>query len=128
MFPAYCPSLACLILLMGSMTAQPVAAQLYSDFRSIDDSEVASNVYFGSAKDTKGNYVRGATVIVATPLMDFVAVSDRHGRFRLTLPVDVRPSDVEARCSHSTYARARVVRRLPRGEALTPVELSCRLM
>lgn len=106
----------------------PGTAQLYSDFSATGNDDVPANVYFGAAKDDDGNYIRGATVVVATTLMDFVAVTDRRGRFRLTLPVDIAPSDVEARCSHNAYRGSRVVRRLPRGDALTPVELSCRLL
>ena len=105
----------------------PARAQLYSDFSVPDSGAAPANIYFGAARDNRGRYVSGATVVVATAQMDFVAVTDRHGRFRLRLPLDVAPSEVETRCSHNDYGRSRIRRRLPRGNALTPVELSCRL-
>lgn len=117
----------CLMIIVVGFSASGTA-QLYSDFSPVSSDNTAENVYFGAAKDGDGNYVRGATVVVATSLMDFVAVTDHRGRFRLTLPVDITPSEVEARCSHGAYRDSRIVRRLPRGEALTPVEISCRLL
>ena len=119
------PAIFLTIIVAGFTT--PSIAQLYSDF-SPASNDSAENVYFGAAKDGDGNYVRGATVVVATSLMDFVAVTDDQGRFRLSLPVDITPSEVKARCSHNAYRDSRIVRRLPRGEALTPVEISCRLL
>ena len=103
-------------------------AQLYSDFKPDNISDVPSNVYFGAAKDSSGNYVPGSTIVVATSLMDFVAVTDRQGRFRLTLPVDIAPAEVNARCSHNAFSESRISRRLPRRGALTPVEISCHLL
>jgi hypothetical protein len=114
-------------LLMLTLGGVPASAQLYSDFDLPDSHAAPANIYFGSVRDSHGHYVSGATVVVATALMDFVAVSDRHGRFRLRLPQDVAPSEVETRCSHNDYGQSRIRRRLPRGNALSPVELSCRL-
>jgi hypothetical protein len=114
-------------LLFLAVVGTPASAQLYSDFDVPDASAAPANIYFGAARDNRGRYVSGATVVVATARLDFVAVTDRHGRFRLRLPVDVTPSDVEMRCSHNDYGHSRIRRRLPRGNALTPVELSCRL-
>lgn len=117
-------AVALLVLALGAV---PASAQLYSDFDVPDSGAAPANIYFGAARDDRGRYVSGATVVVATAQMDFVAVTDRHGRFRLRLPLEVAPAEVEARCSHNDYRRSRILRRLPRGDALTPVELSCRL-
>ena len=119
---------ALLLAAVASTFTGAATAQLYSDFNVVGDNVIPSNVYFGAAKDSDGNYISGATVVAATALMDFVAVTDRRGRFRLTLPVDIAPADVEARCSHNAYRDSSVVRRLPRGQALSPVEISCRLL
>ncbi|MFN2328404.1 MAG: hypothetical protein ABR612_05765 [Chromatocurvus sp.] len=119
---------ALLLAAMAYSFAGGVAAQLYSDFSPASSDDAPSNVYFGTAKDADGNYIRGATVVVATSMMDFVAVTDHRGRFRLNLPVDIAPTEVQARCSHNAYGDSRVVRRLPRGAALSPVEISCRLL
>lgn len=117
---------ALLAIMIASVTP-PVAAQMYTDFNPAGNNDVPANVYFGAARDTIGNYIHGATIVIATSSMDFVAITDKEGRFRVTLPVEISPSEVETRCSHNAYAQSQVRRRLPRRNALTPVEISCSL-
>ncbi|EED35684.1 hypothetical protein NOR51B_1631 [Luminiphilus syltensis NOR5-1B] len=117
-------------VLLGCCSAAPSTgyAQIYGDYLSYDrDSQQPANVYFGAAKNASGGYVYGATIVVATDYLDFVAVTDAGGRFRLELPTDITPQQVAARCSHSDYPQSKVYRRLPRGRAVTPVEITCRL-
>jgi hypothetical protein len=85
------------------------------------------NIYFGSAKDEDGRYLPGVTVVLVTPQVDFVTVTDPTGRFRLEVPKEVNDTDVSPRCSKNGYAVGRVIKRPPRADATTPVELNCLL-
>ncbi|MCW1383708.1 carboxypeptidase-like regulatory domain-containing protein [Novosphingobium sp. KCTC 2891] len=114
------------LVLAMAVPAGPAAAQLYGGFVP-GARHTPVNVWFGTARDAAGRYVPNATIVLRSRQIDFVAVTDAQGRFRLELPVHLRPVDVQARCSHKSYAGARIARRLPRGAALSPVELTCRL-
>ncbi len=117
-------------LLLAAVAANFITtagAQLYSDFSADTDDDTPANIYFGAAKDADGDYIHGATVVLSSDMMDFVAVTDHRGRFRLRLPVELAPADIEVRCSHNAYRGSKVFRRLPRDRALSPVEISCRL-
>ncbi|MFA7553912.1 MAG: hypothetical protein WCY88_06655 [Spongiibacteraceae bacterium] len=110
--------------------ALPLAtgAQIYGDYIPQDSHKNNPvNVYFGAVKSKSGDYVEGATMVFATAMLDFVAVTDKRGRYRLELPVDISPSKVESRCSHPDYSSSQIRRRLPRAKALTPVEVDCTL-
>lgn len=122
-----CVPLFAALIGLASMSA-PVAAQLYGNFipRGNHDNNPV-NVWFGAAKDAAGRYVPGATIVLQTRQVDFVAVTNGQGRYRLELPVNIRPSEVRVRCSRQGYLTARVIRRLPRGGALSPVEANCEL-
>jgi hypothetical protein len=83
------------------------------------------NIYFGSAKDARGRFLAGVTIVLVTPSVDFVTVTDPAGRFRLEIPQELRMSDVTPRCSKNGYAVGQVIKRPPRGDALTPVQVDC---
>ena len=87
--------------------------------------DVPGNVYFGSAKDSNGDYVAGATIVLDTKKVEFVTVTDPTGRFRLELPTDVLPADVTPRCSRKDYKLGEITKRLPPDGAPTPVEVNC---
>lgn len=89
--------------------------------------ERPGNVYFGSAKDASGDFVSGVTVVLETQTVDYVAVTDATGRFRLEVADELAPADVKPRCSRRDNAPGRIVRRLPPGGAKTPVQVDCML-
>jgi len=111
-------------LLLGSTL--PAFAQGYT-YSPMNADEQPGNVYFGTAKDADGKFLAGVTVVLATANADFVLVTYESGRFRMLLPVKVRPSDVRASCSRRGYVLEQAMKRPPRGRALTPVEINCRL-
>ena len=118
-------ALLALIVALPTMIAGPAPAQY--GFAPPDADKLPGNVYYGSARDGSGKFVTGATIVLQTAQSDFVTVTDAAGRFRIKLPVGTRPGDVRARCSRKGYGAAQIIRRLPPGGMLTPVELDCRL-
>ena len=102
----------------------PAVAQIYS-YSPNNADELPGNVYFGAAKDNEGHFLSGVTVVLKTSQADFVLVTDETGRFRMKLPVKTKPGDVAASCSRRGYALVKAVKRAPRGQAVTPVEVNC---
>lgn len=118
----------CFGALLGSLMliATPAVAQLYGNV--IPDevlNNTEGNVYFGAVRDEHGQFLENATVVLDTGFIEYVAVTDPRGRYRLQLPLDVAPGQVLARCSRPGFATSRLVRRPPRSGAMTPVEISC---
>jgi len=95
----------------------------YDPSALLDDSKV--NIYFGSARTTKGKFVANTTVILesAHNNVTYVATTDPAGRYRLRLPRDVTADTVSARSAHRQFRMVQAVRRLPPGGATTPVEI-----
>ncbi len=117
-----------LLKVIAILACLPAAgfAQLYGDYNPEDfKQEHPANVYFGSVKNEDGDYVEGATVVLASARLDFVAVTNALGRFRMELPVEIAPDQVDPGCSRNGYTGARVIKRPPRGDALSPVEVNC---
>lgn len=113
------------LLLLAASSTQ---AQLYGDYQARDNhADHPVNVYFGTAKNAAGEYLEGTTIVLSTEMLDFVAVTDARGRFRIELPVDISPQQVQARCSRRDYPSSSIRRRLPRGGKLSPVEINCQL-
>lgn len=111
-----------------ALTAPPATAQLYGNFAAArNHAKSPVNVWFGAVRNASGQFLPNATIILETKQVDFVAVTNRQGRYRLELPVSIKPSDVKARCSLKGYSSAKIIRRLPRGGALTPVQMDCEL-
>lgn len=100
-------------------------AQIYSYSPDNADEKIPGNVYFGAAKNSDGRFLAGVTVVLKTAIADFVLVTDETGRFRMKLPLDTKPSDVTASCSRRGYVLVKAVKRAPRGQAVTPVEVNC---
>lgn len=121
----YCKRFPVIIALAALLFPGVALAQLYGDF--VPREPQPGNVYFGLVKNADGDYIEGATVVLKTSMVEYVAVSDVRGRFRVELPEAITPDQVETRCSRDGYTSARVTRRLPRGESLTPVEIGCHL-
>ena len=104
------------------------SAQLYGNFTPRSDhSKNPVNVWFGAVRNGSGRFLANATVVLETRQVDFVAVTNAQGRYRLELPVSIKPADVRARCSMRGYRTATFTRRLPRAGASTPVQLDCTL-
>ena len=87
----------------------------------------AGNVWFGSVRNSEGGFVEGATVILDTGMIEYVAVTGVNGRFRLVLPEDTLPDAVSSSCARVGYARSVTQRRWPRGgdAVYAPIEVSC---
>lgn len=83
------------------------------------------NAWFGSARTADGKYLAGVTVLLETSRIDYVAVTDARGRFRMKLPPDVAPKDVTPRCSRSGFRQVRVSKRMPPGGKTSPVQVDC---
>lgn len=114
------------VLLALAVPPIPAAAQLYGGFVPRGKHDPV-NVWFGTAQDASGRYLPNATIVLETRQIDFVAVTNEQGRFRLELPVNIRPTDVQVRCSLKGYSKSLITRRLPRRKALSPVEIGCKL-
>ena len=126
--PRRLPQLRVLIALFacGALAAPQVgSAQIYSYSPGNADEQQPGNVYFGAAKNSDGRFLPGVTVVLKTAVADFVLVTDEAGRFRMKLPVDTKPADVSASCSRLGYVLVKAVKRAPRGQSLTPVEVNC---
>lgn len=113
-------------LLAGCWLAAPAPgfAQVYS-YSPNNPDELPGNVYFGAAKDSNGQFLAGVTVVLKTAVADFVVVTEESGRFRVKLPLETKPADVVASCSRRGYVLVKALKRAPRGQALTPVEVNC---
>jgi len=113
-------------LLFGTLI-QPmgVKAQIYGDYIAPTDDH--SLVWFGFVKSRHGDYIEGATVVLAGDELDFVAVSDHLGRFRFELPERLAQQRFTARCSHPAFSASFIRTRPPRRGALSPYEINCLL-
>lgn len=113
-------------LLACSCLALPALAlaQIYS-YSPNNADELPGNVYFGSAKGSDGRFMAGVSVVLKTDMADFVMVTDESGRFRMTLPLEIKPAEVAASCSRRGYVLVKAQKRSPRGKTLTPVEVNC---
>jgi hypothetical protein len=85
----------------------------------------SAHVYFGSTKDSDGNFLSGVTVQLDAGQITFVMVTDDTGRFRIEVPQDLLPSQVKFSCSKPGYAQRRAVTRFPPNHALSPVQADC---
>ena len=118
-------SISALFVLFAPLTA---VAQLYGNTSPADWSEDQyNNIYFGAARSGDGDFLPGVTIVLDTGMIEYVAVTDVRGRYRLRLPLSVSPNDVTARCSRPDHSGAEVRRRLPRRGQLSPVEVTCYL-
>lgn len=115
-------------LLCGVLvSASPASvAQFYSNAIPAEWAEEEhANIYFGYARDANGDFLAGVTVVLDTGLIEYVAVTNGFGHFRLRLPTTVAPDAVRPRCSRRDFQAARVTTRLLARRAVTPVEVSC---
>lgn len=123
-FPAH-RILPTLLACVSLAAPQLGIAQIYSYSPDNADEQQPGNVYFGAAKNSEGRLLPGVTVVLTTAMADFVLVTDESGRFRMKLPLDTKPADVAASCSRRGYVLVKALKRTPRGQALTPVEVNC---
>src|SRR5262245_25875379 len=89
-------------LLAVAGASVPASAQMYALARSVPPNG-AANVYFGSAKDSDGKHLTGVVVNLNVGPTTYVAVTDDTGRYRLELPEDVLPTQVQVACSKPGY-------------------------
>ena len=87
----------------------------------------SAHVYFGSTKDSDGNFLSGVTVHLDMGQITFVMVTDDAGRFRIEVPQDVLPSQIKFSCSKPGYVQRHAVTRFPPNHALSPVQADCLL-
>ena len=87
----------------------------------------AGNVWFGSVRTAGGMFVEDATVRLDTGLIEYVAVTDLNGRFRLVLPEATLPSQVTPSCAQKNFQANDVRVRIPSRLATSPIEVSCLL-
>ena len=113
------------IIFLASVMASSLTWAPYGYDPAAHQNDAPGNVYFGSAKDTNGDFVAGATIVLDSKKVGFVTVTDATGRFRLELPTDMLPADVTPRCSRKDYKVGEIVKRLPPAGAPTPVEVNC---
>lgn len=85
----------------------------------------SAHVYFGSTKDSYGNFLSGVTVQLDTGQITFVMVTDDAGRFKIEIPQDLPPSQVKFSCSKPGYLQQRAVTRFPPDHSLSPVQADC---
>ncbi|MFA7584964.1 MAG: carboxypeptidase-like regulatory domain-containing protein [Novosphingobium sp.] len=124
------PLLARIVAVFVSLAFLPggASAQLYGNYAPRSDhTKNPVNVWFGAVRNGSGRYLANATIVLETRQVDFVAVTNAQGRYRLELPVAIKPAEVRARCSLRGYRTATFTRRLPRAGASTPVQLDCTL-
>jgi hypothetical protein len=103
----------------------PVRSQYAYDPNAADEQGVAGIRYFGSAKDSNGALVSGATIMVASNQSSFVFVTDEQGRFHGTLPLDSVADKVTTKCWKVGFQVVQVTKRTgPQGVKPT-VQVDC---
>jgi len=111
---------------VAALYALTTHAQLYGNLIPPEIlANTNGNIWFGAVRDQHGGFVADATVILDTGVIEYVAVTDQGGRFRLQLPKDTTTLQVSSRCSHPAYQTDRLMVRPPRRNTGSPVELSC---
>lgn len=81
--------------------------------------------YFGSAKDEKGALLPDVSVEIDMQNISYLFVTDEQGRYRVNLPLDMRPENVTLKCFKAGFQLVRVNKRPgPAGPKLT-VQADC---
>jgi len=103
-----------------------VAAQFYGNAIPAELFDLqAGSVWFGSVRSNKGDFISDATVVLDTGFIEYVAVTDIGGRFRMVLPENTVPSEVAFSCAKAGFSPAQGRLRRPSKSASTSIELSC---
>ena len=105
--------------------AGPVATQMYAFDPKHPPANATANVYFGSTKDARGNFLSGVTVQLEIDLVTYVMVTDDAGRFKLEVPKEVLPSMVKFLCSKPGYSQVRATKRPPPDKSASPIQADC---
>ncbi|MEM1189425.1 MAG: carboxypeptidase-like regulatory domain-containing protein [Pseudomonadota bacterium] len=118
-------SLALLALCQMPLTA---SGQFYGNAVPAELLDLQSgSVWFGSVRDGSGEFLADATVLLDSGVIEYVAVTDLDGRFRLVLPESTVADEVTPFCAHPGFSTFELRLRRPGRERRTPVELSCTL-
>ncbi len=113
------------LLALGAAGIAGAAAYVFDPAAAHEQGAV--NAWFGAARSTDGRYLAGVTVLLETPGIDYVVVTDARGRFRIKLPLDLKPGAVTPRCSLHGYRQLRISKRLPPDGRSSPVQVDCLL-
>ena len=121
------PALAAVALGAGLISGffQPEAIAQYA-FDPANADEQGDHVrYFGSARDTGGGALQGATILITNKSSSYVFVTDNAGRFRAHLPSDATANKVTVSCSKAEFSLVRVTKRKSPGSAKPSVQVDC---
>jgi hypothetical protein len=81
--------------------------------------------YFGAAKDDRGALLPGVSILLSSQQLSFLLVTDAQGRFRVNLPLDMRPESVTPKCFKVGFQLVQMRKRLgPSGPKVT-VQVDC---
>jgi hypothetical protein len=124
------PSALVLMLAGGEMSLiaiVPAFAQYSYDPGNADEQAGAGIRYFGSAKDTNGMLVPGATIVVSNEQSRFVFLTDETGRFRGRLPPDLVRDKVTIKCWKQGFRFVQVAKRAGPRSVKPTVQVDCML-
>jgi hypothetical protein len=120
-------SFAAVLIVFAALMPRGTFAQYSYDPSAADELGRPGNLYFGAAKEIRGGYVAGVTIVLETDQTNFVLITTAQGRFRAKLPLDTLPQNVKPSCSKPGYLVLRVSKRLPPGRGKSPVQVDCLL-
>jgi hypothetical protein len=101
----------------------PVSAQYkYNPYAADEQPGIR---YFGSAKDDKGALLPDVSVQITMENVDYLFVTDEQGRYRVNVPLAMRPENITLNCFKAGFQLVRISKRLgPTGPKLT-VQADC---
>ena len=116
-------------LALGALlVAGPARAQYVFDPANADEQAKPGTLYFGSAKDDGGRYIRDVTVVLEGQQTSYVLITSAAGRFRGKFLIDAPPKDVKASCANAGYSLLRVSKRLSLSGTAPSVQIDCVLV
>lgn len=107
------------------VAGRPALAQYVFDPANADEQAKPGTLYFGSAKDDGGRYLRDVTVVLEGQQTSFVLITSAAGRFRGKFLIDAPPKDVKAACSKAGFSLLRVSKRVSTSGATPSVQIDC---
>lgn len=119
------PALFVAATLAALAPGRPAFAQYVFDPANADEQAKPGTLYFGSAKDDGGRYIRDVTVVLEGQQTSYVLITSAAGRFRGKFLIDAPPKDVKAACSKAGYSLLRVSKRLSAAGAAPSVQIDC---
>jgi hypothetical protein len=112
-------------LALGALSFAASASAQYSyDIGASDEQGIK---YFGAAKDGRGDFLPGVTIVIESGQFSYVLVSDSQGRFKVALPPDTVPKGVQIKCMKVGYQQARLSKRSGPSGGRPVVQVDCEL-